>query len=979
LLAIVVLHAVAATLAPVAVRRWGRWAFLPLAAAPLTAVVWAASHTSTALGNGGSVTEVVPWVPGLGLELAFALGALQWLMVMVVAGIGVLVMVYCTWYFRSDSPGLAGFSAYFTAFVGAMLGLVLADDLLLLFVFWELTTVFSFLLIGTNPTSRASRLAAIEALVVTTLGGLVMFVGMLLLGLEAGTLRISIILADPPSGTAVTVAILLILVGALTKSAQVPFHFWLPGAMAAPTPVSAYLHAASMVKAGLYLVALLAPAFSGVPGWHLSLLTLGTLTMLVGGWRALRQIDIKLLLAYGTVSQLGFLMVVLSIGSRTAALAGMAMLLAHALFKATLFMVVGIVDQRSGTRDLHELSGVGRRMPVLAVTGVLAGASMAGLPPFLGFVGKESIWSGLLELARGETPGVPGWAGAAVLVGLVAGSALTAGYTARWLWGTFADKPGVAPTPLREASPAFTAPPALLAGLGLVLGFSGVLLTPAVAAYADLLPARGHDEYLALWHGLGLPLLLSAVTLAGGVAVFLAREPVCRFQTRTALPVTAELSYRWAMRGLDRLAIETTGAFQRGSVWVYLAVILLVVLLAPGAVMVAALLDGGTGSLQITLWDRPSQVLVGLVMIAAAVVTVRARRRMRAVLLAGVSGYGCAMLFLLHGAPDIAMTQVLVETVSLVVFVLVLRRLPEYFTDRPLRVTRFWRMALATGFGLAVAGFLLVAGNARTATPISDTFAQMAYDFGYGRNVVNVTLVDIRAWDTFGEISVLVVAATGVASLIFLDSRSATIRRVHDIPYPEGVQKQSTGPGRRVWLPGPRTLSPDRRSIVFEVVTRLVFHTIVVFSLYLLLAGHNLPGGGFIAGMVVGLALMVRYLAGGRYELDEAAPIDAGTLIGSGLFVAALSGLGPVAFGGAVLQTADVYVPIPFLGELHLVSSVGFDIGVYLVVVGLVLDLLRTFGSRLDRQILRAEREAAPEGRPATDGRSVALAGQEER
>lgn len=957
MLALVVLHAVAAVVAPALVRRLGARAFLALGLAPLVGVVWALAQTATVL-DGGRVAEVRPWVPALGLELAFSLGALQWLMTLVVCGIGVLVMAYCTWYFRDDAPGLPGFAVAFTAFVGAMLGLVVADDLLLVFVFWELTTVFSFLLIGFDPTSRSSRLAAIQALVVTTLGGLVMFVGMLLLGLEAGTLRISAILADPPSGPATTVAVLLVLVGALTKSAQVPFHFWLPGAMAAPTPVSAYLHAASMVKAGLYLVALLAPAFAGVPGWHLVLLTLGTMTMLAGGWRALRQNDVKLVLAHGTVSQLGFLTVVLAIGSRTAALAGLGMLLAHALFKATLFMVVGIVDKLSGTRDLHRLSGVGRQRPVLLVVGCLAAASMAGLPPLLGFVGKETVWAALLELADGETPGVPAWAGWLVLVGLVAGSVLTAAYSARWVWGTFAAKPGVEATALAPLATPFVVPPAVLAGLGLALGFAGAAVTAVVAPYADTLPARGHDEYLALWHGLELPLLLSALALGGGALVFRANAAVCRLQHRLAPPVSAEGAYRYAMRAVDRSAVEVTGAFQRGSVSFYLAIILAVVLAVPGSALVVALLTRDV-PLQVSWWDRPAQALVAVVMVVAAVMTVRSRRRLRAVVLAGVCGYGCAVIFLLHGAPDIALTQVLVETVTLVVFVLVLRRLPDYFTDRPLRVTRFGRMALAAGVGAAVAGFLLVAGTDRSATPVSAAFAQMAYDFGYGRNVVNVTLVDIRAWDTFGEISVLVVAATGVASLIFLDSRSASIRRVFDIPYPEGVEKQTTGPGRRVWLPGPRTLSPDRRSIIFEVVTRLLFHTVMVFSVYLLLAGHNLPGGGFAAGMVAGLALMVRYLAGGRYELDEAAPVDAGVLIGTGLFVAALSGLGPVAFGGAVLQTADVYVPVPLLGEVHLVSSVGFDVGVYLVVVGLVLDLLRTFGARLDRQILRAERDAA--------------------
>jgi multicomponent Na+:H+ antiporter subunit A len=961
LLVVLVSHAVAAVVAPTLVRWLGRRAFLALAVVPAVAVGWALAHAGTVL-DGGRVAESVRWVPALDLELSLTLGALQWLLVLVVAGIGTLVLTYCAWYFSDDSPRLALFAGSFTAFVGAMLGLVLSDDLLLMLVFWELTTIFSFLLIGYDPTKRASRLAAIEALVVTTLGGLAMLVGIILLGQEAGTYRVTEVLADPPSGPATTAAVWLVLVGALSKSAQVPLHFWLPGAMAAPTPVSAYLHAASMVKAGVFLVALLAPGFSDVPGWHAGLLTLGVVTMLVGGWRALRQVDIKLLLAYGTVSQLGFLMVVVSIGSRTAALAGVGLVLAHALFKATLFLCVGIVDKLTGTRDLHVLSGVGRRLPVVAVAAVLAGASMAGLPPLLGFVAKETMWSALLELTRGEVAGISPTAGWLVVVGLLVGSSLTAGYTARFLWGAFWSKPGVAPTEVRPLAAPFAVSPVLLALLGLGLGFAGKAVTAAVAPYADTLHAgehgahAEHPAYLALWHGLELPLLLSAVTVVAGALLFWARDAVCRLQSRAHLPVTAEQVYRGTMRLVDRGAIEVTGFVQRGSAAIYLAVILLVVLAVPGTALVMALVGGA--EVDVSLWDRPAQPLVGAVMVAAAIMTVRSRRRLRAVILAGVTGYGCALLFLLNGAPDIAMTQVLVETVALVVFVLVLRRLPEYFTDRPLRPVRYARMALAGLVGVAVAGFLLVAGGARTDVPISARFAEMAYEFGYGRNVVNVTLVDIRAWDTFGEISVLVVAATGVASLIFLDSRSAGIRRVFDVPYPEGVEKQPVTGGRRVWLPGPRTLSPDRRSILFEVVTRLVFHTIVVFSVYLLVAGHNLPGGGFAAGMVTGLALMVRYLAGGRYELDEAAPVDAGVLIGTGLFVAALSGLGPVAFSGDVLETKDVYLHLPLVGELHLVSSIGFDIGVYLVVVGLVLDLLRTFGSRLDRQILRAGREA---------------------
>ncbi|QDH10742.1 Na+/H+ antiporter subunit A [Nocardioides dongxiaopingii] len=958
MLALVLAHGVAAAVAPGLVRWLGRRAFLVLALVPLVAVAWAVAQGPEVL-DGGVLTETTRWIPSLGFGVDLTLDALRWLMVLIVAGVGVVVLAYCAWYFDDGAPGLVGFASNFAAFVGAMLGLVLSDNLLLLFVFWELTTISSFLLIGFNPTHRASRRAAIQALLVTTLGGLAMLVGMLLLGSEAGSFSLAEIVADPPSGTATTVAVWLVLVGALSKSAIVPFQFWLPGAMAAPTPVSAYLHAASMVKAGLLLVALLVPAFADVPGWRPVLLTLGVVTMISGGWRALRQIDVKLLLAHGTVSQLGFLLVVLAIGSRTAALAGTALVLAHALFKSTLFLTVGVVDKLTGTRDLHVLSGVGRRLPVLAVAAALAGASMAGLPPLVGFLGKETMWAALLELTHAGNPvGVAPWAGWLLLAGVLVGSSFTVAYTLRFLWGAFATKPGVPPTPVAGLPAPFAAGPVLLATLGLGLGFAGAALTSALDPYVVQLVAGDHEEYLALWHGLELPLLLTAATVAVGLALFAVRDGLCAFQQRVELPMSGGRVYRAILRDIDRLAVEVTGTVQRGSAAAYLAIILLVLVAGPGTALVLALLDGP--DLRVVAWDGWGQPVVGLVMVVAAVMTVRSRRRLRAFILAGVTGYGCALLFVLHGAPDIALTQILVETVALVVVVLVLRRLPDYFTDRPLRPVRYARMALAGVIGAVVSGILVVAGSSRTTEAVSTRFAKAAYEFGYGRNVVNVTLVDIRAWDTFGEISVLVVAATGVASLIFLDTRSGGVRRLAEAD-PQTVE--TTGaPGatrvRRTWLPAPGTLSPDRRSIVFEVVTRLVFHSIMVFSVYLLVAGHNLPGGGFAAGMVAGLALMVRYLAGGRYELAEALPVDAGVIIGTGLFVAAVSGLGPVAFGGEVLQTADVYVDLPLLGELHLVSSVGFDIGVYLVVTGLVLDLLRTFGANLDRQILRAQREA---------------------
>ena len=962
MLALVLAHLAAALAAPALIAALGRRAFLLLAAVPAAAVVWAVAHTA-AVADGDVVTETVSWVPTLGLDLAFAMGSLQWVMVLVVAGVGTLVLVYSAWYFGDDEPGLPAFAGHFVAFAGAMLGLVVADDLLLLYVFWELTTVFSYLLIGHDPTRRVSRAAGLQALVVTTFGGLVMLVGVLILGIEAGTFRVTELLSSAPSGTAVTVAVLLLLVGALTKSALFPFHFWLPAAMAAPTPVSAYLHAAAMVKAGVYLVAMLAPVFVA-PAWHAVLLPLGVATMLLGAWRALRQVDLKLLLAYGTVSQLGFLLVVVSIGTYAAALAGVALLLAHALFTAALFMVVGIIDKQTGTRDLRTLSGLGRAAPLLAVVACVAGASMAGVPPLAGFVAKESVYKAVSDVPLEGQAGLSGAAGWAVLAGVVLGSALTAAYTARFLWGAFATKTDETPAPGHTRSfhtshgpipGGFLVAPIMLAGLSLLVGFLGGPETTMLTPYAEEfpVPADTHAYDLALWHGLGLPLALSALSLGVGLALFWQRLAFGRLQMAVSPGWGAERGYLRVVRRVDRIAVEVTGLTQRGSVAIYLIVVLLVVVLLPGSALVAAM-DQPT---RVVAWDNGGQVVVAAVIVLAAVLTIRARRRLKAVLLVGVTGYGTAMLFLLHGAPDLAMTQVLVETVTLVVFVLALRRLPDYFTDRPLTSYRYVRMAIGAAVAVVVAGTMLVAAGARTAPPVSAAFPEQAVSYGGGRNIVNVTLVDIRAWDTMGEISVLVAAATGVASLVFIRTRTATIKTVSQ--FTPHWPAEATATRRRVWLPGGRTLEPDRRSIIFEVLTRLLFHTIVVFSLYLLFSGHNNPGGGFAAGLVTGLALVVRYLAGGRYELDEAAPIDAGVLMGTGLFIAGASAVAPLAFGGTILQSAVVDLHVPLLGDVHLVTSLFFDVGVYVLVVGLVLDVLRSLGSAIDRHIHRDENEAA--------------------
>ncbi|WP_405093838.1 Na+/H+ antiporter subunit A [Micromonospora sp. NBC_01392] len=925
MLVLVAVHALAAVTAPALVRIWGPRALYLLAAVPAAALIWALTRTDS-VRSGTPEVETVTWVPQLGLDLALRMGTLSWLMVLLVGGVGALVLAYSARYFRSDDPGLGRFAAVFVAFAGAMLGLVVSDDLLLLYVFWELTTVFSYLLIGSDPTRRASRHAAMQALLVTTLGGLAMLAGFVMLGEHAGSYRWSEISQDLPDGGYLTVALVLVLLGVASKSAIFPFSFWLPRAMAAPTPVSAYLHAAAMVKAGVFLVALMGPAVGQATAWRGVLLAGGLVTMFLGGWTALRQVDLKLLLAYGTVSQLGLLMVILGAGTRDTALAGAAMVLAHALFKATLFLVVGVVDHVTGTRDLRELSGLGRRAPALAVVAGLAAASMAGLPPLAGFVAKEAALEAFLHGGAVEL---------VVLAGLVTGSALTVAYTARFLWGAFAAKPDVPATRPEPVDRAFLAPAVVLAVAGLAVGVLAPAVDRALAPYADQYPGADAGYHLALWHGPTPALGLSALAVAAGVALFLLLHR--RRPHLPRLPFDGATGYDRLAGAVDRAAVELTGATQRGSLPFYLGVILLVLVVLPGG----ALLVGVPWPERYQLWDTPLQAAAGAAVVVAAVAAARARRRLTAMILVGVTGYGTALLFILHGAPDLALTQFLVETVTIVMFVLVLRRLPTKFSARPIRSSRRVRVALGVAVGVVTAGMAYVAAGARVATPISVGFPEEAVSYGGGKNVVNVTLVDIRAWDTMGEIAVLVVAATGVASLIFRRSRALDLRS--GIP---GAGRQSSARPR--WLTGGATTRAQ--SVILQVVTRVLFHAILLFSIYLLFSGHNQPGGGFAAGLVAGLGLAVRYLAGGRTELNGAAPVDAGRVLGAGLFVAVATGLAAMPLGGDFLQSAALDLHLPVLGHVHFVTSVFFDVGVYLIVVGLVLDILRSLGAEMDRQ-----------------------------
>ncbi|MFJ7494595.1 Na+/H+ antiporter subunit A [Streptomyces sp. NPDC097727] len=953
--ALVVCHFVLAACARPLVRALGRRAFIVLALPPAAATVWAATQWNTA-ASGGSVTWSWQWMPAYDVTVDLRLDALAELMVLLAAGIGTLVLLYCASYFRDGTPQLAGFAGNLLAFAGAMLALVLADDLISLYVFWELTTVFSYLLIGYDSEQKHSRRSALQALTVTTLGGLAMFVGFLIIGQSAGTYRISAILADPPGASlAVSVAVVLILCGALSKSAIWPFSLWLPNAMAAPTPVSAYLHAAAMVKAGVYLVARLAPGFADVPVWRPVVIVLGAATMLLGGWRALRLNDLKLVLAYGTVSQLGFLTLLAGVGNRDAALAAAVMILAHALFKASLFLVTGIVDHAAGTRDLRKLSGVGRALPHVCTVAVSAAASMAALPPLLGFAAKEAAFEALLH---GDT--ADRWA----LGVTVAGSALTVAYTVRFVWGAFARKPGVEDTPVHRVDRAFLAPPALLAVCGLVLGPGVGWTDRLLSAYADTFPPSPHPYHLSLWHGFGTVLLLSAVALAGGVVLFAVRTTVTRLSRRIAWP-TADSVFGHLLLGLERLSLQLTGLVQRGSLSVYLATTLLVML--AGQLTVLGVDRPWHGAAVPRVWDLPLQGAIAVLTCVAALLCLTVRRRMKAVVLAGLTGYGAALLFVVQGGPDLALTQFCVETVSMIVFVLVLRRMPVHFQES----VSTWRRAVRIPVALAAAATLgvvvWVAAAARRAAPAGAAMVEETAHHGL-KDVVATILVDLRAWDTMGESAVLAAAAIGVTSLIYLHRRtegSSLREELHgrtawSLTAPEmtGLPHGDEGAPERSWLAAGSTLAPEHRSIVFEVVARLLFHPILVLSVYLLFCAENMPGGGFVGGLVAGLALITRYLAGGRFELAEAAPLQPGLFTGLGLFIStgvALLGLGE----GTVLHAWTHHGRLPLIGEYHLGTPVLFDFGVYLLVLGVVLDIVRALGAKIDRQIERAAVEKA--------------------
>ena len=755
--------------------RLGRRAFLVAALAPALTMGWAALQWSDVVGSpsvvdadghasaGTAQFESIGWISGLDLDLSLRFDAFALVMTLLVSGIGLLVCIYAYGYFSHIKLGQARLAGLMTLFAGAMLGIVWADHLIALFIAWELTSITSYLLIGNDDRNPSARAAALQAIFITGGGGLALLLGLIIIGQSAGTYRLSEMIESPPSGGAVAAALVCVLLGAFTKSAQAPFSSWLPGAMVAPTPISAYLHSATMVKAGVYLVARLAPIVATTGQWRVLVLVVGAATMLIGGLRAMRQRDLKLLLAYGTVSQLGFMMLLLGTGEYKIAQAGIVLLLAHGAFKATLFMLVGVVDHQVGTRNIRELHGFGDGWLPVKVMAVIGAASMAGLPPLLGFVAKEKGLDTYLEY--GEFTGAT-----ATLVVIVVGSILTFAYSARFVLGVLGAHGSADEAVRSRTAPApaavFVAPAAVLTVVTVVVGLFPAVISDLTKSALIGLDPESTPSTVKLWAGFNTAFVLSLVIIGVGTLLAVLRRPVARVQTTLARPLRVIPSsghvYGETIRMIDRVARRVTRTVQSGSLPIYLLVILTTVVVVPVIPML-----GEFGELP--QWvENPIHLPIVAVIIGASLGAALIHRRIAAVVMLSAVGFAMAALYETQGAPDLALTQFAIETLGTVLFVLVLRFLPTRFVDLAPAVVRPLRLTVSLAVGVAVFVFAIASTNARSDVAeesISAEMVERSKPDGDGKNVVNVILVDFRGVDTMGEITVLVVAAVGAVAL----------------------------------------------------------------------------------------------------------------------------------------------------------------------------------------------------------------------
>lgn len=753
----------AAFVAPLLVRALGHRASWLLAIAPFSACAMLAAQSGL-IGEGEALFYQVDWFSALGTSLSLRLDGLALMMSLLVTGIGGFIIVYAGGYMHGH-PQLGRFFLYLLAFMGSMLGLVLSDNMILMFVFWEGTSITSYLLIGFNHEEKSSRWKALQALLTTGLGAMAMLAGFILIGVVTGSYSFSEIngmgdlLHASPWYTAI---VLLVLGGCFTKSAQVPFHFWLPNAMAGPTPVSAYLHSATMVKAGIFLMARLNPSLSGSGLWEYMLAVFGSLTLLLAMFLGLFQKDVKSILAYTTLGVLGVLTLLLGIGSTYAIKAMVVFLIGHALYKATLFMVVGSIDHETGTRDVTLLRGLRKLMPITALAGGLAALSMSGLPPFFGFIGKELIYKAGVKLSGLELVFL-----AVALVGnlVMMGLALKAGI------GPFFGKPNhdALPKKPHEAPPAMWIGPIVLSVAGLALGIlpfwvTEFMVSPAVAAIKG---TEIEHLDLALWNLVkpNLPLLLSGVTVLGGFFVFLNRARFWAAADRVLgaiRPYGADAMYERVFNATIWFSKAQTRFLQTGRLHDY---VFMIVLTTVGFLAWALYKFGGMNfTIDWAAFDLLMVCLV-LIMIAAAVMAVSGRSYITVLVSLGVVGFGVALIFAYYGAPDLAITQLLVETLTVVLFMFVVLRLPPLQTISG-RLTRVRDAIVASSFGALITILLLKAVNIQFDHAISSNLAAMSYPEAKGKNVVNVILVDFRALDTMGEIVVVAVAALGIAALV---------------------------------------------------------------------------------------------------------------------------------------------------------------------------------------------------------------------
>ncbi len=909
-----------------------------------------------AIAAGGVPQMRFAWLPAFGVDILLRMDGLAWVFTVLVLGIGLLVLLYARYYMSKRDP-VHRFYAYVMAFMGAMLGVVLSGNLIQLVVFWELTSVTSFLLIGYWQQRNDARRGARMAFTVTTLGGLCLLAGVLLLGHIVGSYELQTVLG---AGALIRghdwylPVLVLVALGALTKSAQFPFHFWLPHAMAAPTPVSSYLHSATMVKAGVFLLIRLWPALAGTAEWSWVLGTAGVCTLLLGSWFAIFQYDMKGLLAYSTISHLGLITVLISIGTPLSVVAAIFHTMNHAVFKASLFMAVGIVDHETGTRDMRRLRGLRRAMPHTAALAVVASAAMAGVPLMNGFLSKEMFFAETMIVGGNDN----WWMSyAAVLMGL-----FSVVYSLRFISVFFGPLARDLPEQPHEPPRWMRAPIELLVLLCIAVGIMpervvGHIL--AVAARSVLGPTV--PEYdLAIWHGVNLPLMMSLGALGGGVAVYLLLRERFGLAERDRVPVLHRVKgaqmYESTMLALSQGAarlvrLAGTRRLQPQLLVLMAAFVAVPLLLARPLESWPRLTFGSPDPLLALLW------LIGAGCAVAAAWQAK-YHRLAALALVGATGLATSVTFLWMSAPDLALTQLMVETVTTVLILLGLRwlpprRRPAHLAGKPPRNTNLRRardaaVAVAGGLAMAAASHAVLTGPA--APSIRDFFVLRALSEGGGANVVNVLLVDFRGFDTMGEITVLSAVALTVYALL---------RRFRPAPESIAIPMQQASDVDPAIAQKPAQQARDGYLMIQAVYLRFLLPVMGVIAVYFFMRGHNLPGGGFVAGLIFATTLIVQYMVAGTDWVESRLRLRPHRWIGWGLLCACGTGLGAWLFGYPFLTSHTAHVALPLLGELHVPSAFVFDLGVFLVVVGTTMLILVA----LAHQSLRSRRVPPGAGR----------------